>query len=401
MRETGMPLVRKLFIVLFMAGVSYAAFPSRSMADQVIADDLIIQGSACVGIDCVNNENFGFDTIRLKENNTRIKFDDTSTSSGFPATDWQLTANDSASGGANKFSIEDITNAKVPFTIIGNAPSNSLYIDSSGRVGLRTSTPVLDLHIATSNTPAMRLEQNNAGGFTAQTWDVAGNEVNFFIRDVTGGSRLPFRIRPGAPTSSVDIAASGNVGIGTAAPSSALHVQRSNGTASLFVEETNGAAAQRTLATLKNNGAPQFEYTDTSTSTTWRLGMNNSGDFVINDTADLATAELRITTAGQLFVNGVGPMNTPDYVFKSDYQLMSLEKLEAFIKENGHLPNVQSASDVERNGGINLTALPVQVLEKVEELTLHTIAQQKTIDQLAQDNAVFKARLEALEKQNR
>ncbi|HEY3139374.1 MAG TPA: hypothetical protein VGL29_25365, partial [Blastocatellia bacterium] len=77
--------------------------------DVVTADDEIIQGSLCVGLDCVNNESFGFDTIRLKENNTRIKFDDTSTSAGFPNNDWQLTANDSASGGANKFSIEDIT----------------------------------------------------------------------------------------------------------------------------------------------------------------------------------------------------------------------------------------------------------------------------------------------------
>jgi hypothetical protein len=230
---------------------------------------------------------------------------------------------------------------------------------------------------------------------------VAGNEANFFIRDVTSGSRLPLRIRPGAPTSSLDIAANGNVGVGTASPSSALHVQRTDGSARLFVEETSGTAAQRTLATLKNKGAPQFEYTDTNNSVTWRLGMNNNGDFVINDTADLGTAELRITTAGQLFVNGVGPMNTPDYVFKSDYQLMPLDKLETFIKENGHLPNVQSAGDVERNGGMNLTALSVQVLEKVEELTLHTIAQQKTIDQLARDNALLKARLEALEKRNR
>lgn len=48
--------------------------PQRSMTnitalDQVIPDDLIVQGSACVGLDCVNNESFGFDTIRLKENN--------------------------------------------------------------------------------------------------------------------------------------------------------------------------------------------------------------------------------------------------------------------------------------------------------------------------------------------
>lgn len=202
--------------------------------DQVIPDDLIVQGSECVGLDCVNNESFGFDTLRLKENNTRIKFDDTSTSAGFSANVWQLTANDSASGGANKFSIEDITGSKVPVTVTAGAPTGSFFIDSSGRVGLRTSTPVLDLQIDTTNTPAIRLEQNSAGGFTAQTWDVAGNEANFFVRDVTGGSRLPFRIKPGAPTSSIDIAANGYVGIGTASPQAQLDVRASNESADIF-----------------------------------------------------------------------------------------------------------------------------------------------------------------------
>jgi hypothetical protein len=201
------------------SGVSTAPEPN----DQVIADDLIVQGSACIGQDCVNNESFGFDTIRIKENNTRIKFEDTSVGS-FPSTDWQLTANDSASGGQEKFSIEDITAATVPVTVEGGTPTNALYIDSTARIGLRTSTPVLDLHIATSNTPGVRLEQTNAGGFNAQTWDMAGNESNFFVRDVTSGSLLPFRIRPGAPTSSIDINANGNVGIGTASPQAKLHV---------------------------------------------------------------------------------------------------------------------------------------------------------------------------------
>ena len=195
-----------------------------SVNDTVIPDDLIVQGSACVGLDCVDGESFGFDTLRLKENNTRIKFDDTSSTSGFPANDWQLTANDSASGGSSKFSVEDITGTKVPLTITAGAATNSIFVDSTGRVGFRTSTPVLDLHVATSNTPAIRLEQNSSGGFTAQTWDIGANEANFFIRDVTSGSRLPFRIRPGAPTSSIDISASGNVGVGTASPQLKLHV---------------------------------------------------------------------------------------------------------------------------------------------------------------------------------
>src|SRR5947208_2533618 len=186
--------------------------------DVVTADDAIIQGSLCVGLDCVNNESFGFDTIRLKENNTRIKFDDTSTTAGCPNNDWQLTAND-ACGGANKFSIEDITGSKVPFTITAGAPTNSLFVASSGKLGLGNSAPGLNLHITATDTPAIRQEQTSGGGFTAQTWDNGANEANSFVRDVTGGSRLPLRIRPGAPTSSIDISASGTVGMGTASPS--------------------------------------------------------------------------------------------------------------------------------------------------------------------------------------
>jgi hypothetical protein len=195
-----------------------------SMPDQVIADDLIVQGSTCVGLDCVNNEAFGFDTIRLKENNDRIQFDDTSTSAGFPTNNWQIRANSSASGGASFLAFVDqgatgnSETGTILFEVDAGAPANSLKVSSTGKVGIKTGTPVLDLHIAASDTPAQRLEQTTAGGFSAQTWDIAGNEANFFVRDVTGGSRLPFRIRPGAPTSSIDINASGSVGVGTASP---------------------------------------------------------------------------------------------------------------------------------------------------------------------------------------
>ncbi|HJU54022.1 MAG TPA: hypothetical protein VJ715_05605 [Pyrinomonadaceae bacterium] len=197
------------------AAVAAAAAPNPVPLDQVVPDDMIVQASLCVGFDCVDGESFGTDTIRLKENNTRLKFDDTSTSAGFAANDWQLTANDQPSGGANKFSIDDITGGKTPFTITAGAATNSIFVDSIGRVGFRTSTPALDLSMNTSNTPAIRFEQNNSGGFTAQTWDIGANEANFFVRDVTGGSRLPFRIRPGAPTSSIDIGADGVVKFGT------------------------------------------------------------------------------------------------------------------------------------------------------------------------------------------
>ena len=204
--------------------------PRFLVFDQVIPDDLIVQGSICAGLDCVNNENFGFDTIRLKENNTRIQFDDDSTSAGFPNNNWQIRANDSGSGGSNFLGFVDqgvsgnSETGTLVFAVNAGASANSLRVGSNSKVGLRTATPVLDVHANTTDTPAIRLEQNNSGGFTAQTWDIAGNEANFFVRDVTSGSRLPFRIRPGAPTSSIDISAAGNVGLQTASPNLRLEV---------------------------------------------------------------------------------------------------------------------------------------------------------------------------------
>ena len=205
--------------------------PSTSSAieaplDVIHIEDVIVTGSLCVGIDCIadGTESFGYTTVKLKENNLQILFDDTSATAGFSMNDWQITANDSSSGGASYFAIDDITGAKRPFQVMAGAPSGSVYVSSNGKLGLKTTSPILDIHMKSNNTPAIRLEQDNTAGFPAQTWDVAGNETNFFIRDVAGGSRLPFRIRPGAPTSSLDISNSGNVGIGTASPSEKLHV---------------------------------------------------------------------------------------------------------------------------------------------------------------------------------
>ena len=61
---------RTLLATASAAALSFAA--TAASADFVILDDLIVDGSACIGLDCVDGEAFGFDTLRLKENNLRI-----------------------------------------------------------------------------------------------------------------------------------------------------------------------------------------------------------------------------------------------------------------------------------------------------------------------------------------
>jgi len=196
---------------------------TQNTGDYVASPDVICQNHLAIGYDVVPGENLNFITILLKANNLRMKFDDTS-GDGFPSNDWQLVANDVTAGGANYFAIEDLTGSKVPFKLMAGAPTNSLYLSSSGLLGIGTSFPTKSIHINKGESPSIRLEQNTNGGYPAYAWDVVGNEANFFIRDVTAGSTMPFRIKPGAPTNSVYISPDGYVGIGTSTPARKLHV---------------------------------------------------------------------------------------------------------------------------------------------------------------------------------
>ncbi len=268
---------------LALSGSALCLAASLAQADQVFLDDIIVDGSACIGMDCVNGESFGFDTIRIKENNLRIKAVDTSSTASFPTTDWQLTFNDSSNGGQNRFSVEDVTAGRVPFTIEGAAPSHALYVDDGGRIGLGTSTPVVEAHIKDGDTPTVRLEQDGSSGFTPQSWDLAGNETNFFVRDVTNGSTLPFRVRPGAPTSAIDIAADGNIGIGNSSPKAPLHV---------LVAGTSAEQNANDDFIVQDTGPARMVLVNTSaTNAAWTLNSNNT--FRISTGADSPEFVLR------------------------------------------------------------------------------------------------------------
>lgn len=81
-----------------LAALVMALQPTTAVADEVINENLIVQGgSMCVGADCQDGEEFDFDTIRLRATEPRIQFQDTSTSAGFPGTDWEIVVDSDSS----------------------------------------------------------------------------------------------------------------------------------------------------------------------------------------------------------------------------------------------------------------------------------------------------------------
>ena len=331
---------------LALAAAAFIGFSAPALSDVVHSDDVIVDGSLCVGFDCVNNENFGFDTLRLKENNTRIAFTDTSNSGAFPANDWELTANDTANGGANYFAITDTSAGRRLFTVTAGAPANSIFVSSAGRVGFGTSTPSVNLHVAFGNTPTLRLEQNGSSGFSPQTWDIAGNEANFFIRDVTNGSRLPFRIEPNTPANTMYLDSTGNVGLGTTSPAAGLHVSsaertiaRFNGPGQTFMEmdsDTNEGVQLRLLSDDENrrvvgmNGDGTLKYSQI-------LFRNNSVQFA-------GTTDAGADVWATIDTNGIttrGPTCNPgpcDRTFDPEYfDVPTIEAHAAFMWENEYL----------------------------------------------------------------
>lgn len=373
---------------LVLASGLVTGLAGSASADQVIADDLIVQGSACIGFDCVNGESFGSDTLRLKENNLRIHFDDTSNTASFPSNDWRIVANETLNGGANYLGIEDSTAGRTPFRVEAGAPNHTLYVEADGDVGVKTNNPAVDIHIVEGNTPTLRLEQDGSDGFTPQTYDVAANEANFFIRDVTNGSRLFFRAKPGAPADSLFIDSDGDVGIGTDGPAANLHVRdtvavaqpmfmventNTTGTASNFVE-FSGRTTGTNLLISDDDGRAQLWLEEPMASTSelkmelgsdvFDISFNGTGssEFQIQRASGdvrVIRGNLEIVAGGLISTGGGGACTVADpcdAVFDPElYTVPSIEEHAALMWENKHLPAV----------GPTGPGIPINVTEKM------------------------------------
>lgn len=102
-------------------------------------------------------------------------------------------------------------------------------------------------------------------------------------------------------------------------------------------------------------------------------GLNTPGNYGLYVGNGILTSLVKIAT-----VNGA---EWSDYVLGNDYKLKPLSEVAQYIKENKHLPDVPSATDVQKNG-INVAVMDATLLKKIEELTLYIIQQDKKIDEL-------------------
>ncbi len=198
----------------------------------------------------------------------------------------------------------------------------------------------------------------------------------------------------------------GNVGIGNVAPGAKLEVTGqvkitggAPGAGKVLTSDATGLATWQT-ATGGMGGSGTLNFIPKFTPNGTTLGnstiSDNAGKVVIGTVASTPGAYKLYVQSGilterlKVAVNGSG--NWADYVFADTYKLLPLEEVEAFIKENKHLPNVPSAEKMVETG-IDVATVDAKLMEKLEELTLYMIEMNKEIKALKSENEVLKATL--------
>jgi len=187
-------------------------------------------------------------------------------------------------------------------------------------------------------------------------------------------------------TPELTISTNGNIGIGTIAPLQLLDIEK-NADYQFRVGNTTGCGYN--IGRKVTTGYLTF-YGDQSGAIGYNFGGVNGTLMTINGNGNVSIGTtLPDPTNAMLTVNGTihakevdVDVNIPaDYVFKSDYNLMSLNDVEKYVKTNSHLPDIPSAEEITKNG-FKMGEMQNKLLQKVEELTLYVIEQQKKIDEL-------------------
>ena len=358
----------------------HTEYSDESLVPQVFVhpEDVTIQGNLCTGFDCTNTENYGFDIHRFKESNIRIHFDDTSSSGSFANNDWRILINDINSGGSSYFAVENSTSGAVPFTISDSAIANSLYIMEAGgdgnrpRIGVGTATPGANMHLNEADTPTLRLSQDGSN-YPAYSWDIAGHEQSFFIRDINAGSKLPFRVQTGSPSSSIIIRNNSRVGI---APGTT----------------TNGFTSLDATLHVKAADAT-FRVQDTVSGTV-TLDLDSGGNLTLNglltEASDRALKENIAPVNNQTVLDALAgvPINTWNYISDQDEVRHMGPMAQDFYAAFGLGADDRHIAPLDANG---------VALAGVQELYGRLQSQESQITALEEENADLEQRLVELE----
>jgi hypothetical protein len=281
-------------------------------------------------------------------------------------------------------------------------------IAPSGNIGIGTDSPGNKLHvistsandgiIASNGTRWLRFMPGTVGNAAFNNLVQANDNAIIFSGGALGTGALT--IAPWASgTSGIRINGSGNVGIGTPSPGASTKLQVAG--MGLFtggvINPGDGTPAGVEIGYDTNNNYGFIQAVQTYVA--WKnLAINPGGGNVgigtTNPTEKLAVnGRIR---AKEVIVETTG---WTDYVFDSDYRLAPLSEIEQQIKAEKHLPGIPSAQEVAQ-GGISLGDMQARLLQKIEELTLHAIAQEKQLSAQQDEIRTLKAEIARLSTRN-
>ncbi|UOY08369.1 tail fiber protein [Muricauda sp. SCSIO 64092] len=277
---------------------------------------------------------------------------------------------------------------------------------TTGNVGIGTTTPnALFQIIQNNNQFSIRPESNQSGTLIS-----SGQAINLVFNDNNVGTDF-FSIRANGTTFSTSdellrIIANGNVGIGTSLPASKLHI-KSGGQQIIFGTGSNSSGYNFSLG-VNDDG---INFSNNSNYRGFNFDNNRGQLLKITHLGNVGIGttnpDAKLTVKGNIHAEEVKVdlnVPAPDYVFKEDYELKSLQQVQDYIKEHGHLPSIPSAREMEEDG-IELGAMDMKLLEKIEELTLYTIHQEEKLTEkemqvmlLRDELKALKGRLSTIEK---
>jgi hypothetical protein len=219
------------------------------------------------------------------------------------------------------------------------------------------------------------------------------------------------------PTTRFFIGNNGKIGIGTVSPTQLLQIGENNQRGigiRLGERATFGLTSTHAETVIGNNAYVEGEnvktyFQDGASAITMK--WNNGIHFYVTGASPAPAANIAINTASfeKMRINSQGVFadqvtvelqNTwPDYVFEDEYLLPSLKETEKFIGQYDHLPGVPTAPEVQQRG-INLGQMDAILLEKIEQLTLYLIEQNKKIEKIISENTELQKELKKLQINN-